>query len=1107
MTETDMGFLLENMLQLINSDNELILKAYEERVVDKEHIKLLYVDMQFLLKFLKDSEGKRDEHKKLKSLVAKIREVSCRAEDILDWFVLNVVLQRDGNITDDFPLYFSSSKSIVHLVRKISDCLKPLMTDIASMKKCKREMMDILSRFESHMAGEIHPYLYEDVVEDIKFMISIIKEAVEIHEKGSSLRWFELSPEVNCLNGLYHKVRFEAEMLYRSEIIHNCSDHAREYFNPKEAQVMDCWKGLRLTIFLSRDYYLLFRRLEEMVDMAKKICHALPGVTKEIKLIKTKVTKIYERGSSDTWLNSLVTHEFSYFLSLSEEMLDLGEKNFRSFDGVIEEIKPIMIEVMNINQKGLRLSWLESLVADQFRQGFGIITKEIESTKREVMLIYKKMHGIGVSKIRKSSHGALSKPTSSIVNEDIVVGFDDETTMVIELLTGEYAKTLKVIAIIGMPGLDIQLRGKFDGMSEEELGEGLYKSLKAKKYLIVIDDIWELKAWNGLKRYFPNDNNGSRIIFTSRQRAVAVALHAQPHCLRFLNPDESWDLLRHKTFRGESYPPELEEIGKEIAKKCQGLPLAILVIAGVLAKKDKVKYWWRQVAESVSSYIVTDPEQCMDTLALSYDHLPCHLKPCFLYFGAFVEDSEISVWKLIALWIAEGFIPRNQPKSLEEVAEDFMMDLIDRSLVIVSKKNSNGGIKACRVHDLLRDLCLRKAKEENFLSIFRGMDPNAFFNAKMSRRICINPHFQYLASHAHHKVDISVHSNHATEIRSFSSTLKLSESFVSSFCGVFKLLRVLNISFIKISSLPEELQLLVHLRYLSFYVEEQYFQPLISNLCKLETFIVEGGPTGWLSFSYDIWKMVKLRHLYTKRFIEIPYVFNDDHQFVLDDLQTISKLDLCGLGEQALRWIPNLKKLTCSFMESLGGDNIFPKLNFLIHLETLNVSYGGFRGHLGKFPHLNEFPPNLKSLTLSNFRLPWEEMSTLGSLPNLEVLKLSNKAFEGPRWETSDGQFRKLKFLKFQRLDIKQWNACSNHFPSLQILVWDDCKQFEEIPYGLGEIFTLEMIRLWYCSSSAACSVRQIQKQQRSMGYDGLKILIHPGNNFDNNEDDEDDSS
>ncbi|KAL7163388.1 hypothetical protein ACSBR2_039481 [Camellia fascicularis] len=219
-------------------------------------------------------------------------------------------------------------------------------------------------------------------------------------------------------------------------------------------------------------------------------------------------------------------------------------------------------------------------------------------------------------------------------------------------------------------------------MSNEKLGEKLYKQLKGKRYFIVIDDLWDIGAWVDLKIYFPNDNNGSRVMFTSRLKELAM--HASPdchpHCLHFLTKEESWKLFQWKLFQNESCPPKLTEIGKQIMKKCIGLPLAIVVIAGLLAKNKKTQESWKQVAHSVSSYIVSDPNQYLDTLALSYNHLPCHLKPCFLYLGSFPEDQEISVQNLIWLWVAEGFIQRIGQRSLEEVAKDYLMDLIQRSL-------------------------------------------------------------------------------------------------------------------------------------------------------------------------------------------------------------------------------------------------------------------------------------------------------------------------------------------------------------------------------------------------------------------------------------------
>lgn len=108
-------------------------------------------------------------------------------------------------------------------------------------------------------------------------------------------------------------------------------------------------------------------------------------------------------------------------------------------------------------------------------------------------------------------------------------------------------------------------------------------------------------------------------------------------------------------------------------------------------------------------------EACLEILALSYHSLPVELKPCFLYFAAFPEDYEMSVCKLIALWLAEGFIQPLGKLTLEEVAEGYLDALIDRSLVQAGSKRIDGGLKSCRIHDLIRDLCIREAKCENFM--------------------------------------------------------------------------------------------------------------------------------------------------------------------------------------------------------------------------------------------------------------------------------------------------------------------------------------------------------------------------------------------------------
>ncbi|KAL7163385.1 hypothetical protein ACSBR2_039476 [Camellia fascicularis] len=121
--------------------------------------------------------------------------------------------------------------------------------------------------------------------------------------------------------------------------------------------------------------------------------------------------------------------------------------------------------------------------------------------------------------------------------------------------------------------------------------------------------------------------------------------------------------------------------------------------------KIKKKDQWKQVRENLNSQMDSDPHLWRKALALSYNHLHDHLKPCFLYFGALPEDFQTL--------IVEGFIRNSGEKRLEDVAKEYLMDLIGRSLIIVSRRAYDDGIKACSVHDLLRDFYLKKAKEEH----------------------------------------------------------------------------------------------------------------------------------------------------------------------------------------------------------------------------------------------------------------------------------------------------------------------------------------------------------------------------------------------------------
>lgn len=782
------------------------------------------------------------------------------------------------------------------------------------------------------------------------------------------------------------------------------------------------------------------------------------------------------------------------------------------------------------------------------------VAKDIESIKTKVKEIYdKKMFGIEALYAGESSNRSSSQRRKPMVEEDNVVGFDEEAKEIVSRLTN-ISESLEVVSVVGMGGLGkttlakkvycnpaiefrffvrawvyvsqeynrkevlfailsslMQPSDQNFKMNEEMLVEEICKQLNGRRYLIVLDDVWTTDAWNDLKMAFPNQDCGSRILLTSRNTDVAVLANpdSPPHHLRFLNDDESWELLSTKVFRRGSCPSELVELGQTIARKCYGLPLAIVVVAGLLLKKDKTRDLWKKVAESVSSYVARDPKQCLDVLALSYKHLPDHLKVCFIYFGAFPEDFPIPVWKLLMLWVAEGFIQQVGQDCLEDTAEEYLEDLVERNLILVAKKRSNGKIKTCRVHDILRDLCLREAAEEKFLQVIKGHihDPNSLVSSgNYHRRLCVHSHFMNF-----------IHSKpYGPHVRSFLcfpvEEKELSREHTSFVHEAFKLVRVLDMRSINISRFPVEITQLVHLRYVALFGNFKVLPPSISKLWSLQTLIVETTSRD-LDIQVDIWKMSQFRNLRTSGPSRLhgPQAktrMDNEDPFVQRNIQTISTVSPDSCTENILARTPNLRKLGIRgklvlLMEKNKGSSLFDNLAKLDKLEKLKLLNDTFprppsEGKLRGLPPFYKFPPHLKKLTLSDTLLDWKHMSTIGMLPNLEVLKLKVYAFKGPQWEPLDGGFRLLKVLQLGKSDLVHWIASAHHFPRLQHIVVEQCTNLLAIPHGLADVSELQTMELYH-TPSAVDSARLIQQQkqmqqqqQRQMKSNGFKLLIYP---------------
>lgn len=615
----------------------------------------------------------------------------------------------------------------------------------------------------------------------------------------------------------------------------------------------------------------------------------------------------------------------------------------------------------------------------------------------------------------------------------------------------------------------------------ERLSEHLYKNLKGRRYLIVMDDVWNTKVWDDLRKLFPNDNNASRILLTTRLKNVGVYVNSSPplHDMHFLNEDGSWKLFRQKVFGEYSCPLELEEIGKKIARNCGGLPLAIVVIGGLLSKATKTQHYWRNVAENLTSVIISNDEQCSKTIALSYNHLPHHLKDCFLYTGIFPEDFDISVSKLVKLWVAEGFINQMGSKSLEDVAYGYLLDLVDRSLILVGEQSSVGKIKTCKIHDIVRDFCIREAKKEMFL----GITDKSLHDIPVGTSLCrlsVYPN----TTNIFPCDDKKLSSLQVSSLFSFDRHFNHSVQHLNP-----RPLRVLNMVRTLGIGIQGELNesLFYNLHYLACDCDHKWFSISSSSMLpNLQTLILYSFHP---PIEVAIWNMPQLRHVQVEALFLSDPLEGGNSVIVLENLRTLSLVRNFRCSDEVLKRIPNLKKLGISYVLE-PPDWQYYCLNNLVRLHKLEALKCRLRVPSPCLLHHLTFPPTIKKLSLSGLCLPWKDMKIVGLLTNLEVLKLEHYAFEGQEWEPAEGEFLKLKHLLLEDLNLENWRADSIHFPSLQCLIIRYCRNLKEMPCGIGEILMLQLIELHCCADSLVASVKQMQEEQLGLGNDGLQVRI-----------------
>ncbi|KAL5057735.1 hypothetical protein RYX36_029339 [Vicia faba] len=603
--------------------------------------------------------------------------------------------------------------------------------------------------------------------------------------------------------------------------------------------------------------------------------------------------------------------------------------------------------------------------------------------------------------------------------------------------------------------------------------------LQKKRYAVVFDDVWSEHFWGDIEFSLSDNKNGSRIFITTRNLDVAMSCKKSSFLevleLQPLTQEQSFELFKKKAFKFDyagCCPKELNDIAYEIVRKCKGLPLAIVAIGGVLSAKEKNVFEWQKFNENLSLELLksTHLSGIQEILGLSYDDLPYHLKSCLLYFGIYPQDYQVKTKRVIQQWIAEGFVKEERGKTLEEVAEGYLTDLIHRSLVQLSSVRIDGKVKSCRVHDLIRDMVLKKIEDLNFCKHI-SEDEESSLSGRVRRLSITTTSDDFIErTETSHVRSILVFTNKESNIY-----------FVRKFPTKYVRLKVLDYKCWRLLNVPKELGSMVHLKYLSLgYITAGKIPNSIGMLQSLETLDLRAANVNELPKAIS--KLRKLRHLIGSG-LSLIRLKNGVGEMTL--LQTLCYVNLGMDG--AVEVIKELGKL--KQMREIGLLNVrrddYNALSWSItemkHLEKLHVKLSStasnefidlnlisppsklrkltLRGRLEKLPEWILELRNLVVLRLKLSCLTKDPMESLNSLQHLLILSIGVGAYGGSTLHFQDGWFQKLKEMDVgSSNELKEIIIDKGALPSLKKLQLFGLPKLKNVPTGIQHLDKLQVL-------------------------------------------------
>nr|XP_024934947.2 disease resistance protein RPM1-like [Ziziphus jujuba var. spinosa]XP_024934948.2 disease resistance protein RPM1-like [Ziziphus jujuba var. spinosa]XP_024934950.2 disease resistance protein RPM1-like [Ziziphus jujuba var. spinosa]XP_024934951.2 disease resistance protein RPM1-like [Ziziphus jujuba var. spinosa]XP_048320147.1 disease resistance protein RPM1-like [Ziziphus jujuba var. spinosa]XP_048320148.1 disease resistance protein RPM1-like [Ziziphus jujuba var. spinosa] len=636
-------------------------------------------------------------------------------------------------------------------------------------------------------------------------------------------------------------------------------------------------------------------------------------------------------------------------------------------------------------------------------------------------------------------------------------------------------------------------------MSYRQLAEILINYLQSKRYFVVLDDVWNIDLWREINVALTNGLQGSRVMLTTRKEEVATfsfGVGSQVHHVQPLGKDEAWDLFCRKAFSAKRCPPRLELLARGLVEKCKGLPLGIVTLGGVMSTK-LLESEWRRVYNSFNWELSNNPmfDVLRSILLLSFNDLPYRLKHCFLYCCIFPEDYVIFRNRLIRLWIAEGFVEQIRGLTLEETAESYLIELIRRNMLQVVY--SYGKPKACKMHDILRELALSISEVEKFCNVFAGQQETT--EEKRARRISLHADNGQLSSF-----------EGLAKVRTFFAFLPnmITSSSLNAFPSGFKMLKILELKRVPIHVLPYEIAYCYSLNYLNLKKTKVKELPKsITKLRHLQTLDVRESEIKVLP--HGIAKLKSLRHLITYRygerlgfkFLSFYGIKAPSSVLELKNLQVLFSVEVGD--EMMIKRLRNMTQLTKLGITKVRGEydkDMCLAIEKMKLLQSLLVMVSDVEEIL-RMEELSSAPPLLDELilvgklekipiwfnslgSLTSLQLRWSRLAEnflhyIQELPSLADLRLYN-AYKGSSLCFLEG-FQKLVRLRlFLFPELNEIIIEKGVMPHIQLLEIGRCYELKTLPYGIEHLSDLSRLNLLSVSNELI---------QRVRGVDRPKIL------------------